>query len=79
MSDTSFSFQALREASDVELASLKFIPASDDVTLAYRRYTPVEPCIGLLFYHGGGAHSGAGYQHLGHGPAKGVQLGSLHP
>ncbi len=67
MSDAPFSFQALRKASKVELAALEFLTASDGVMLAYRCYTPVAPRMVLLFYHGGGAHSGAGYQHLGHG------------
>jgi acylglycerol lipase len=67
MSAASFSFQELREAHKVELASAEFLTASDGVTLAYRRYSPMNPRAVLLFYHGGGAHSGAGYQFLGHG------------
>lgn len=67
MSEASFSFQALRQANKVDLARLEFLTASDDVTLAYRRYTPDSPRAALLFYHGGGAHSGAGYQFLGYG------------
>ncbi len=68
MSATSFSFQELREANKVELARPEFLTASDGVPLAYRRYSPASPRAVLLFYHGGGAHSGAGYQFLGHGP-----------
>ena len=49
------------------LAGPEFLTASDDVALAYRRYAPIDPRAVLLFYHGGGAHSGAGYQFLGHG------------
>jgi alpha-beta hydrolase superfamily lysophospholipase len=67
MSEASFSFQELREASKVELASPEFLTASDGVTLVFRRYAPASPRAALLFYHGGGAHSGAGYQFLGHG------------
>lgn len=67
MSVASFSFQELREARRVELASPLFLTANDGVTLAYRRYSPHNPRAILLFYHGGGAHSGAGYQFLGHG------------
>ncbi|HTP10542.1 MAG TPA: alpha/beta fold hydrolase [Anaerolineae bacterium] len=67
MSDASFSFQELREANKVELARVESLTASDGVTLAYRRYAPIDPRAALVFYHGGGAHSGAGYQFLGHG------------
>lgn len=67
MSDASFSFQELREATKVELAGVDSLTASDGVALAYRRYAPIDPYAVLLFYHGGGAHSGAGYQFLGHG------------
>ncbi|HTP00795.1 MAG TPA: alpha/beta fold hydrolase, partial [Anaerolineales bacterium] len=32
-----------------------------------RRFAPASPTATLVFYHGGGAHSGAGYQHVGSG------------
>jgi acylglycerol lipase len=67
MAETSFSFQELLEASDVDLASPESLTASDGITLSFRRYAPALPCAAVLFYHGGGAHSGAGYQYLGHG------------
>jgi alpha-beta hydrolase superfamily lysophospholipase len=67
MTAASFSFQELREASQVVLPKLQALTASDGVTLAYRRYVPTLPRAALLFYHGGGAHSGVGYQYLGHG------------
>jgi alpha-beta hydrolase superfamily lysophospholipase len=67
MSDESFSLQELREASKVQLPGLESMPAGDGVTLAYRRYVPASPRAALLFYHGGGAHSGASYQYIGDG------------
>jgi acylglycerol lipase len=67
VSETSFSFQELREASKVGLAGPKALTASDGVTLSYRRYAPASPRAAVLFYHGGGAHSGAGCQYLGSG------------
>lgn len=67
MSEASFSFQELRKANKVNLASLDSILASDGVVLSYRRYVPASPRAVVLFYHGGGAHSGAGYQYLGYG------------
>lgn len=67
MSESPFSFQELQEANQVGLASPETLTASDGVTLSYRRYAPASPRAAVLFYHGGGAHSGAGYQYLGSG------------
>ncbi len=67
MSNESFSFQELRQAGKVELAATESLKAGDGTALAYRRYIPASPRAALLFYHGGGAHSGAGYQYLGQG------------
>lgn len=65
MSETSFSFDELQKANQADLPPLLFLNASDGLRLAYRNYVPRNPCAALLFYHGGGAHSGAGYQHFG--------------
>lgn len=67
MSEASFSFDELQSANIVELPTPETLTASDGVNLSYRRYTPATPRAAVLFYHGGGAHSGAGYQHLGSG------------
>jgi alpha-beta hydrolase superfamily lysophospholipase len=67
MAVTSFSFQELQAAEKVLLAAPDKLTASDGITLAYRRYAPVAPRAAVLFFHGGGAHSGAGYQYVGRG------------
>ncbi len=67
MPETSFSFNELQSANTVELPGPETLTASDGVTLSYRRYSPKAPRAVVLFYHGGGAHSGAGYQFLGSG------------
>ena len=67
MSTTPFSFTELQEAISVELPVPETLTASDGVKLSYRRYSPPAPRAAVLFYHGGGAHSGAGYQYLGRG------------
>ena len=67
MSATPFSFMELQAADPVELPAVETVTASDGVKLAYRRYAPAVPRAVVLFYHGGGAHSGAGYQHFGRG------------
>jgi len=63
----SFSVQELRNADKVQTASLESLTANDGVTLTYRRYAPAQARAAVLFYHGGGAHSGASYQYIGNG------------
>jgi alpha-beta hydrolase superfamily lysophospholipase len=67
MPETSFSFRELSEAGKVTLAPPQSLPATDGIRLFYRRYYPAAPRAAVLFYHGGGAHSGAGYQYIGNG------------
>ena len=67
MPEGSFSLRELQAAGEVKPSDLEALTAGDGVTLSYRRYAPASPRAALLFYHGGGAHSGAGYQHLGSG------------
>jgi pimeloyl-ACP methyl ester carboxylesterase len=70
VSEASFSFHELREASKVGLPITEELTASDGIMLSFRRYTPASPRAAVLFYHGGGAHSVAGYQFLGRGLQK---------
>jgi alpha-beta hydrolase superfamily lysophospholipase len=42
-----------------------FVPATDGTKLAYFAYVPAKPIATLVFYHGSGAHSTAGYLGLG--------------
>lgn len=65
MTNTSFSFKEIQEVGATQLPKPDTLTASDGVKLAYRKYIPQNPKAALLFYHGGGAHSGAGYAHLG--------------
>ena len=67
MTTTSFSFTEGLSTDMHEMPALESLTASDGIKLAYRRYIPAAPHAVLLFYHGGGAHSGAGYQHIGKG------------
>jgi acylglycerol lipase len=67
MPETSFSFQELSEAGKATLAPPQLLRATDGIRLAYRRYTRNAPRAAVLFFHGGGAHCGAGYQHIGNG------------
>jgi alpha-beta hydrolase superfamily lysophospholipase len=66
----SFSFKELELASEVSVPSVQYIPADDGVSLAYREYEPEIIDAVLVFYHGGGAYSNAGYQFIGDGLSK---------
>ena len=74
-----FSFQELDEAGVVELPATQGLAASDGVKLAYRAYIPEQPIASLVFYHGGGAHSGAGYVHLAAGLRDHAQIAVYTP
>ena len=65
-----FSFKEIRVAEDKrDPVPLKTVIATDGEKLAVRVYRPAKstPTAVLLFYHGGGAHSLASYQHIGRG------------
>jgi acylglycerol lipase len=67
MFEESFSFRELREASKIKPGLPESITSTDGIKLSYRRYVPASPLAVVLIYHGGGAHSGAGYQYLASG------------
>ncbi|PKG37477.1 alpha/beta fold hydrolase [Psychromonas sp. Urea-02u-13] len=57
----------LKNASESLLQPISVMQATDDVSLAYRAYLPEQAQAILIFYHGGGAHSGLSYHHIGTG------------
>lgn len=67
MKDQPFSFKEIESAEKILIPSLHYIKVRDKTKLAYREYIPKHITAVLIFYHGGGAHSGAGYQHIGNG------------
>jgi pimeloyl-ACP methyl ester carboxylesterase len=69
-SSDSFSFKELDSAPKVFVPPLQFLEASDKTRLAYREYIPEKIDAVLIFYHGGGAYSKAGYQFIGDGLSK---------
>ncbi|WP_208837170.1 hypothetical protein [Paenibacillus cellulositrophicus] len=44
---------------------VQYVEATDRLRLAYRSYIPDHPKAMVLFYHGSGANSGAGYEPIG--------------
>ncbi|WP_145133809.1 alpha/beta hydrolase [Paenibacillus sp. Y412MC10] len=44
---------------------VQYVEATDRLRLAYRSYIPDHPKAAVLFYHGSGANSGAGYEPIG--------------
>lgn len=62
-----FDLSELYEATEAAAAPPDpiFLDGTDNIQLAVRVYKPSKPPrAALIFYHGGGAHSGAGYQLL---------------
>lgn len=65
-----FSFAEIRRNPGPPLGPLQFIKAADGIQLAYYSRVPQsKPVTALILVHGGGAHSGAGYQHAAAGLA----------
>jgi acylglycerol lipase len=68
---TPISFEEMRNKREVILGKPQFIKASDGIDLAYYTKDPQsKPLASLIFLHGGGAYSEAGYQHLAYGLSK---------
>jgi alpha-beta hydrolase superfamily lysophospholipase len=75
----SFSRSELNVAGPGNPAPVERLAASDGVDLAYRAYRPEAPVAALVFHHGGGAHSGAGYAHLAAGLRDQVNVAVYTP
>jgi acylglycerol lipase len=62
------SFKAIQTKQNVVLDKPQFIKASDGIDLAYyTKFPKSKPVAALIFLHGGGAWSGAGYQYVAKG------------
>lgn len=62
-----FSLSELKNADKKPLSPLQYVKATDGLFLAYRPYFPQQAQAVLIFLHGGGAHSGLSYNHIGVG------------
>lgn len=65
--EASFSFREIKNSEGIILNDPSFVIASDGIKLAYHPMKVKDPIGVLLFVHGGGAYSGAGYQYLAYG------------
>jgi acylglycerol lipase len=65
--DASLSFAEIRQSDIPILDSPSFINSTDGIKLAYYPMRAKKPIAALIFIHGGGAWSGAGYQYLAKG------------
>jgi Lysophospholipase len=63
----SMSFDELKESASIKLRNFDTLLATDGVKLAYYLYANDHAIATLIFFHGGGAYSGAGYQCLAQG------------
>lgn len=68
--ENTFSFRELQNADEVIIPEREFIKAKDGVELAFHEYIPEQIDAVLIFYHGGGAYSEAGYQFIGSGLSR---------
>jgi acylglycerol lipase len=65
---TPISFEAIQIKQKVTLDKPQFIKSSDGIDMAYyTKFPKSKPVAALIFLHGGGAYSGAGYQYLAKG------------
>ncbi len=68
------SFEEIQKGPKVFPDKPQFLKASDGIDLAYyTKIPPAKPLAALIFIHGGGAYSGAGYQHLAQGLSEKYQ------
>ncbi len=77
--EASFSFKELSAAEVVSLPLVSFLKADDGIELAYREYLPEHIEALLLFYHGGGAHSAAGYEYIGSRLSQDFEIAVITP
>ena len=66
----SFSFAEITKQKKNNLDKPSFLISSDSKKLAYYTFKAKRPIASLIFIHGGGAYSGAGYQFLAKGPSQ---------
>ncbi len=66
MTENLYSFHELVQVDQIQPPPSDILQASDGTELSYSRYVPPNPRAVVLFYHGAGAHSEAGYQFIGH-------------
>lgn len=79
-----FNLRILQAAADKMSATgrpvtIHKLTASDGTPLAVYQYRPERPKASLVFFHGGGAHAGAGYQLLSHGLAESFDIAVYMP
>ena len=79
MSTEPFSFQELKTAKIIEAPAPKSLLMQDGTNLALRSFIPKQPVAILVFYHGGGAHSAASYQHIGYELCETYQVATFMP
>ncbi|WP_028562745.1 alpha/beta hydrolase [Paenibacillus pinihumi] len=58
---------------------VRYTEASDHTQIAYRNYSPANPKAVVIFYHGSGANSGAGYQPVGIGLSEKYGIATYLP
>ena len=58
---------------------VQYVQSKDRIRLAYRAYVPANPQAIVIFYHGSGANSGAGYQPIGEALSQSYGIATYLP
>lgn len=78
-SERFFSLQQIKGVKKQPVATLEYLEATDNISLALRAYRPEQAQAVVIFYHGGGAHSGLSYQHIGIGLRDDYDIATYMP
>ena len=63
----------------IDESHVEYLAATDGVRLAYRAYVPGKPVAIVIFYHGLGANSGAGYVPIGQALSERYDIATFLP
>jgi acylglycerol lipase len=63
----------------IDTSHVQYLAATDGVRLAYRAYVPANPVAIVIFYHGSGANSGAGYPPIGEALSEHYNIATYLP
>ena len=63
----------------IDQSHVEYLAATDGVRFAYRAFVPGKPVAIVIFYHGSGANSGAGYVPIGEALSERYDIATLLP
>jgi alpha-beta hydrolase superfamily lysophospholipase len=63
----------------IDQSHVEYLAATDNIRLAYRAFVPSKPVAIVVFYHGSGANSGAGYIPIGEALSEHYDIATYLP